>query len=39
MPKAVAILEKELKRLTPEDTKEMLSSYVKEVSSNEDSVI
>jgi hypothetical protein len=36
--KAVVVLEEELKRLTPEDTLEMLNSYESEVQSNWDSV-
>lgn len=39
MPKAVKILEDELKRLTPEDTKEMLSSYVSETKTTDNAIV
>lgn len=37
--KAIDILEKELKALTPEDTKEMLRSYVKQLKTTDSEVI
>ena len=37
--KSVVVLEAELKRLTPEDTKEMLNSYISDIDSDWSSVI
>lgn len=39
MPKAVEILETELKRLTPEDTKTMLDSYVNTIKTTDEAII